>query len=78
MTDVVDVLDTARAVRAGEEIDPIAIGRWLSEGGHGVPGQLAIRQFPRGFSNLTYLLTAGDTELVLRRPPRGFQRSDFA
>jgi aminoglycoside phosphotransferase (APT) family kinase protein len=30
-----------------------------------------VRQFPSGFSNLTYLLTAGDIELVLRRPPFG-------
>ncbi len=32
---------------------------------------MAVRQFPSGFSNLTYLLTAGDRELVLRRPPAG-------
>ncbi|MBI2572090.1 MAG: phosphotransferase family protein [Candidatus Schekmanbacteria bacterium] len=29
------------------------------------------RQFPSGYSNLTYLITAGDRELVLRRPPFG-------
>ena len=28
-------------------------------------------QFPRGFSNLTYLLRIGERELVLRRPPFG-------
>ncbi|MCC6244546.1 MAG: phosphotransferase family protein [Gemmatimonadaceae bacterium] len=36
---------------------------------------LAIRQFPAGFSNLTYLLTAttanGERRYVLRRPPHG-------
>ncbi len=34
-------------------------------------GALSIEQFPRGFSNLTYLLRLGDQELVLRRPPFG-------
>ncbi|HEU4834481.1 MAG TPA: phosphotransferase family protein [Pyrinomonadaceae bacterium] len=31
----------------------------------------SIEQFPSGFSNLTYLIRAGDRELVLRRPPIG-------
>ena len=30
-----------------------------------------MEQFPRGFSNLTYLLRLGEAELVLRRPPFG-------
>lgn len=37
--------------------------------------RLSLRQFPAGFSNLTYLVTlegdTGDRALVLRRPPRG-------
>lgn len=32
-----------------------------------------VSRFPRGFSNLTYLLRAGDRELVLRRPPLGVE-----
>jgi aminoglycoside phosphotransferase (APT) family kinase protein len=32
---------------------------------------LSQQQFPRGHSNLTYLVRAGDRELVLRRPPFG-------
>ncbi len=32
---------------------------------------MALRQFPSGFSNLTYLLRFGDRDLVLRRPPIG-------
>ena len=71
MTDIVDVLDAARPVRAGEEIDAVKIGRWLSGVVPGIHGQPDVRQFPRGFSNLTYLLTVGEFELVLRRPPRG-------
>ncbi len=34
-------------------------------------GEIAIKQFPSGFSNLTYLITAGEREMVLRRPPFG-------
>ncbi len=34
-------------------------------------GALEIEQFPRGYSNLTYLLRLGGQELVLRRPPFG-------
>lgn len=34
-------------------------------------GPLLIEQFPKGFSNLTYLIRLGDRELVLRRPPFG-------
>jgi aminoglycoside phosphotransferase (APT) family kinase protein len=37
----------------------------------GVRGELTVEQFPRGYSNLTYLLRMGDRELVLRRPPFG-------
>ncbi len=34
-------------------------------------GPLVVRQFPGGSSNLTYLLTAGDDDYILRRPPFG-------
>jgi len=34
-------------------------------------GAVTIRQFRKGHSNLTYLVTAGEREAVLRRPPAG-------
>lgn len=34
-------------------------------------GDIRFEQFPGGAANLTYLARAGDTELVLRRPPLG-------
>jgi aminoglycoside phosphotransferase (APT) family kinase protein len=37
----------------------------------GLVGPATVRQFHSGFSNLTYLIGMGDTELVLRRPPFG-------
>lgn len=67
-------LDSASAVRPGEEVDAGALGAYLREHLPGVAaGGLEIRQFPRGFSNLTYLVAAGGREMVLRRPPFGAQ-----
>ena len=37
----------------------------------GDAGSLVVRQFPSGHSNLTYSLSLGTRELVLRRPPFG-------
>jgi aminoglycoside phosphotransferase (APT) family kinase protein len=60
-------VDEARAVRPGEELDVAALARFL-----GVPeGEVSVKQFPGGHSNLTYLVTLPNQELVLRRPPFG-------
>jgi aminoglycoside phosphotransferase (APT) family kinase protein len=60
----------AREVRTEDAFDAEAVAAWL--GAHtdlaGVP---EVRQFAGGASNLTYLLTYPDRELVLRRPPAG-------
>ena len=73
MSDVLlDLLDGARPVRSGEELDAVRLEAWLRERLPGLPaGPLGIEQFPGGHSNLTYLLRLGDSELVLRRPPFG-------
>ncbi len=64
-------LDTIR-VREGEGFDLEAVERYLREHIDGLPeGELKVRQFPSGASNLTYLLEVGDWEGVLRRPPFG-------
>ena len=65
------LVDQARAVRPGEEIDADALDAFLGRTQPELTGPLAIEQFPRGFSNLTYLVVKGDRELVLRRPPPG-------
>ena len=52
-----------------DPLDLDALGAWLAA--HGLVGELEVEQFPGGFSNLTYLVRAGDRELVLRRPPIG-------
>jgi aminoglycoside phosphotransferase (APT) family kinase protein len=57
--------DAPRDVRAGEEIDLDRLSHWLKR------PVSAVQQFPRGHSNLTYLVQVQDLELVLRRPPVG-------
>ncbi len=59
-------------VREGEGFDLAAVERHLREHIEDLPeGELEVRQFPSGASNLTYLLRIGDWEGVLRRPPFG-------
>lgn len=60
------------AVRTGEELDLDAIAKYLRTHLPDPPaGDLRLEQFPGGHSNLTYLLTIGEDEFVLRRPPIG-------
>jgi len=58
------------APRAGEEIDTTRLGGYLAAE-LGLAEAPTVRQFPSGFSNLTYLVTAGERSMVLRRPPVG-------
>jgi aminoglycoside phosphotransferase (APT) family kinase protein len=59
-------------VREGENFDLAAVERHVRENIEGLPdGDLEVRQFPSGASNLTYLVKIGDWEGVLRRPPLG-------
>lgn len=64
-------LDAARPPRAGEELDLARLEPYLRDHLSQMNGPLEVEQFPSGFSNLTYLLRAGDFEFVLRRPPFG-------
>jgi len=66
------VIDEAKPLREGD--DGVDVGRleaWLV----GVLGESArpvgVERFTRGYSNLTYRVTAGARDLVLRRPPVG-------
>jgi len=60
-----------RDVRDGEDLDLNALASYLEATKSDLSGPLSLRQFPGGHSNLTYLLTIGDREYVLRRPPKG-------
>src|SRR5918998_627936 len=59
-------------VREGEGFDLEAVERYMRGRIEDLPeGELEVRQFPSGASNLTYLMKVADWEGVLRRPPFG-------
>lgn len=66
-----EAVDGATAVREGEALDPERLAAWLRGRIPAAPGALQVSQFPLGHSNLTYLVTLGRDEYVLRRPPFG-------
>src|SRR5579883_1003329 len=70
-----DFSDQPSPVRDGQAFDTSRLEPWLRERVRDLPASLAVEQFGRGFSNLTYLLRFGDgdgaRELVLRRAPPG-------
>jgi aminoglycoside phosphotransferase (APT) family kinase protein len=66
-----DLRDKSTKVRQGEELDLKVVEQFLKDAIPGLSGDLVVEQFPSGFSNLTYLIKVGGTDLVLRRPPFG-------
>jgi aminoglycoside phosphotransferase (APT) family kinase protein len=66
-----DLLDHPAPIRPGEELDLTALEPYLRRHFPDEPGELQVRQFPSGHSNLTYSVRLGGTEVVLRRPPFG-------
>ena len=64
-------IDRPREVRRGEELNVDRLAAFLKDCLPDLDEPLEVQQFPRGFSNLTYLVRAGSRELVLRRPPVG-------
>lgn len=66
-----DFLDHSGMVRAGEELDGARLEPYLRSHFPQERGAFTVRQFPSGHSNLTYSVTLGELEMVLRRPPFG-------
>ncbi len=64
-------IDSATDIRKGEEFDIQKLSSFLKGKLSGFEGEILVKQFPGGFSNLTYLITAGSKEYVLRKPPYG-------
>ena len=64
-------LDQARPVREEDRLDVGRVDAFLKQHIDGLDGMPSIAQFPGGASNLTYLVSYGERELVLRRPPAG-------
>jgi len=65
------LVDQAQSVREGEELDLNVLREHLSPVLGSKVNDLQVRQFPGGYSNLTYLLSSGSDKWVLRRPPFG-------
>ena len=65
------LLDSAVEIREGEELDKQKLATYLKSELTDFKGELQIKQFPGGFSNLTYLIITNSGEYVLRKPPLG-------
>ncbi len=65
------LIDAAGKVRAGEEVDLARVSAYLRAAGMELQGEPQLKQFPGGASNLTYLLSYDNRDLILRRPPFG-------
>ncbi|HEX2895776.1 MAG TPA: phosphotransferase family protein [Marmoricola sp.] len=66
-----DPIAGAGEVRAEDAFDVDAVRDWLAEQGHPLTGDVVVRQFGAGASNLTYSLRTQTDDLILRRPPAG-------
>lgn len=66
-----DLIDQPNAVRSDDPLDIAAVTAWLGAEVPGVSGTPEVHQYRGGASNLTYLLTWPDRQLILRRPPFG-------
>lgn len=64
-------IDQAREVRQGEELPLDRLAAYLQSRLPDWNGELAVKQFPSGHSNLTFQLQVGERALILRRPPFG-------
>lgn len=63
--------DQANEVRTGEELDVLILNSILAKNIEGFSAISAIKQFPGGYSNLTYLIETPEKNYVLRKPPKG-------
>lgn len=66
-----NAIDNATEIRKGEELDIQKLSIYLKNNIVELTSEISVKQFPGGFSNLTYLITAGTKEYVLRKPPFG-------
>jgi aminoglycoside phosphotransferase (APT) family kinase protein len=66
-----NLIDLPGDVRHGEELPFDQLTNYLANKLSDVRGELSVKQFPSGHSNLTYFVQIGNQEFVLRRPPFG-------
>jgi aminoglycoside phosphotransferase (APT) family kinase protein len=65
------MIDQPTQTRPGEEPDHQKLKNYFRDKVAGFDEEVTIKQFPGGYSNLTYFVQAGEYEYVLRRPPFG-------
>jgi len=65
------LIDQAGAIRQGEALDKNKIDAYLRQQFDNLLGEINIKQFAGGASNLTYLISYTNQEFILRRPPFG-------
>lgn len=65
------ILDHAKNVRRGEELDTAAVDQWLKSQLPELKGEASVTQYSGGASNWTYCLDYPDQSLILRRAPAG-------
>ncbi len=65
------MIDQPTNIRKGEELNVDQLTSYLATVQPEWAKDIEVRQFPSGFSNLTYWVRAGEEEMVLRRPPHG-------
>jgi len=70
-TNGMDHMDRPTHVRRGEELAADRIESHLMGAIPGLEGPVQVQQYTGGASNLTYLLSFANRQLVLRRPPFG-------
>lgn len=63
--------DQPESVRSGEEINLESLNHYLEKSSSLIGKVTGQKQFPGGYSNLTYLLQTERSEYILRRPPFG-------
>ena len=64
-------IDQAIKTRKGEELNISKLRDYLKNNLPNFDAKIEIKQFPGGFSNLTYLIKSDNQEFVLRKPPIG-------
>ncbi len=65
------MIDETKPIRSGEELNNEQLRKHLSANLDSHHDDIVVEQFPAGSSNLTYLVSIGADEFVLRRPPFG-------
>lgn len=63
--------DDLSEVREDEQLDWLTLETWLKDYIPHLEGSMQVAQFYGGHANLTYCVSFGDQQLVVRRPPKG-------